>query len=287
MPPDPPEETTEDAQRPERDVQLENNAGASTVRIGPVVFVPEFRTTPGYDPWAHRKGEPRILALFWAVFLMGGAMLTIFGARSIGIATNAQYQYGCIAMCLLAGVGIAVLWPMVRLSQRPPIRPTRAALQDFVALMIPLQAVIWPMPLLTAWAYEVIAAIMLSLVSWGVLSCGAIAWGTGSHSGAVRTLWMGLVLMLVGLGPVIWLLNAGLPGPALPEWWAVTSILTTPTSLVSSPGNLTARVTASEWVVLSIPGIGGLGLLIASYWRPSLVDPTRLDPRLPSGTEAP
>ncbi|TVQ75378.1 MAG: hypothetical protein EA380_11090 [Phycisphaeraceae bacterium] len=257
------------------------------MRIGPMVFVPEFRTTPGYDPWAHRKGEPRILALFWAVFLMGGAMITIFGARSIGIPTNAQYRYGCMAMCLLAGVGVAVLWPMVRLSQRPPIRPTRAALQDFVALMIPLQAVIWPMPLLTAWPYEVIGAIMLSLVSWGLLSCGVIAWGTGSQSGAVRTLWMGLVLLLVGLGPVIWMLNAGLPGPQLPEWWAVTSILTTPSSVVSSPGNLTPRVMPSEWLVMSIPGIGGLGLLIASCWRAPLVDPARLDPRLPSGTEAP
>ncbi len=281
MPPDHQKQTADETRSPE------HSSSSGSLRVGPVVFVPEFRTHDGYDPWAHRKGEPRILALLWAVYLMLGAMITIFSVRSIGIATNAQYRFGCIAMCIVAGVGVALLWPMVRLSQRAPIRPTRAALQDFLALLIPLQAVVWPMPLLTGWPLGVIGAIMLSLLSWGLLSCAVVAWGSASVSGITRTLWTGTLIILVGIAPIVWMLNAGLPGPPMPGWWEVLSPLTAPAAIVAAPGNLNPRVHAVEWLALTIPGLAGLMLLVATRWRPSTIDDAYRDPRLPSGTEAP
>ena len=44
-----------------------------------MVWVPEWKSRGKADPWAHRKGEPRPLALLWTIYIMVSAAVTIFG----------------------------------------------------------------------------------------------------------------------------------------------------------------------------------------------------------------
>ncbi len=218
------------------------------MRLGPFYFVPQFTRSPGNDPWAHRKGEPRPFALLWAVYLMIGALLTIFAVRSLTIPTTSQFISGCRAMLMLTLVGACVLWPMVRLSQRFPDRPGRAVLIDALALLAPAQAVVWPMPFLTHWGWAVNSALSLSMIGW-TLSVGALlAIAMRSESVTSRVLWMLGFLVLVGTGPALLLAVASTGQPAPVEALSWLSPFTTAYRLTSSPSGVTPSMTLHEWV---------------------------------------
>ena len=216
-------------------------------RLGPFVLVPEFRTS-AEDPWAHRKGEPRIMALLWAMYLMGGALMTIFAVRSLGAPTPDRYSYACRAMVIIVAIGATVLWPMTRLSQVAPRRPVRATLLDLVAILAPVQAVIWPMELLTDWGRDVVAGLSLMVASWVALVGVIVARGCVARSGLVRAALMLLVVVLVGGAPMCSLALDAIGGATLPAWWAMLSPVTATLEMTASPGNQTVSMTAWEWI---------------------------------------
>lgn len=224
-----------------------------------MTFVPEFRTSGEADPWAHRKGEPRLFTLFWAVYLMSAALLTIFGTRALAPPAVAQYRFGCQSMLLLTAVGITVLWPVTRLSQAAPARPGRAAAMDLAAVLLPVQAVVWPMPFLTRWPFEVIGALALLLTTWGVVAACTIATGVRGRTLGSRTTAMAALLVAALAGPAV------MSGYALfavgsepPRFWAWLSPFVGVYALTESPAHRAPEVPAAAWFVVAAPGIAAL-----------------------------
>jgi len=244
---------------PPPDPPAARDPGDGYRRLGPIIFVPEFRTTTG-DPWAHRKGEPRVFALFWALYLMASAMLTIFAARALTPPAMEQYRYGCRAMVLMILLGALVLWPATRLSQAPPRRPARAALADLFVLLAPAQLVIWPMPLLTGWDASVVGGLALLAASWTFLIGAGVAHGSGSPSMLTRSMVMLLAIGAIVFAPMlsIALLGAGL-GPA-PRWLTLLSPFTASWSITAAPGHRGVGPGGGEWWLLAAPALLGLAL---------------------------
>jgi hypothetical protein len=230
-------------------------------RIGPFILVPEFRTSAD-DPWAHRKGEPRLLALAWAMYLMGAALTTIFAVRSLGAPTPDRYSYGCRAMVIIVVVGLTVLWPMTRLSQAGPSRPVRATVLDLFAILAPVQAVIWPMAWLTNWWWDVVAGLNLMVAGWAVLAGSIVARGCASGSVAVRAGLTALAVALVGWAPALSLVSEAFGTPDLPGWWGLLSPLTATLALTAAPGNQSVGMSAGEWIAAGVPLVLGVALLM-------------------------
>ena len=236
-------------------------------RFGPFTIVPELLSGKD-DPWAHRKGEPRVLVLLWAMYLMGGALTTIFAVRSVGAPAAGRYEYGCRAMVVIVVCGLSVLWPMTRLSQMPPERPLRAMLIDLVALLAPVQAVVWPMPLLTTWTLGIAAGLNLMIASWGLLAGVLVAHGSASRSMATRTLLMMGAVFLAGAAPALALFIGSAGSPSMPGWWEMLSPITATLALTEAPGNQTPQMSGLEWILAGAPLL--VALVLLSLLRPVL-----------------
>lgn len=133
------------------------------------------------DKWAHRRAEPRTLAFLWAMYILLAGLLTIGVLLVRGpwaLLDKTVYQYAARTMLVCVGIGLSVLWPMVRLSQSVSLRerPASAIFKDMLVLLPPVQAVIWAQAAARAgWAFDLIGAIALSFVAWPMLAGAALA----------------------------------------------------------------------------------------------------------------
>lgn len=227
------------------------------------------------DPWAHRRAEPRTLVLLWTIYLMGAAATTVFSVGVIGMPQRSMFEPAARSMLALAGLGLGALWPMVRLSQSRPRAPRTAILTDVFALTIPLQAVIWPVRLLTGWGWDVLAGIALGLFSWALLVGAVLAAGlvrtpapvegrdievSARFSGA-RTTWMLIALLMSAGGPAA-LLIGGYLGITPPAFGWLLSPITLTHALTSARSGLSPVMAPEEWLACLGPGV--LGLLVWS-----------------------
>lgn len=238
--------------------------------MGPVTWVPEFRTRPD-DPWAHRKGEPRPLALLWSMYLMACASLTLLQVRSLTMPTSAQFVEGCRSFLLLVMLGLTLLWPMLRLSQEPPRRVTPSLLGDLLVLTLPVQAALWPMPLLTHWPISIVAAIAGASLSWTIFAAGLLA--IALRGGSARARWIAMACMIgvVSAFPMI-----RFTAPAIISddawWWArLGSPATIVWALTDAPGSLKPMMRPAEWACCCLPGCIGLALW---FWSGRLATPS-------------
>lgn len=223
-----------------------------------MVFVPGLRSAGGADPWAHRKGEPRPLALLWAVYLMSSALLTLFAVRSLTVPSTEQFVYGCRALLVMLLAGICVLWPMTRLSQTFPGRPDRSLTQDLAALLVPAQAVVWPMPILTHWSIEVTFALSVLGMTWALATAGVLRIAYALCKSQIgRTGAMVLWVLALSLGPA-W---TALPGAAPVGLAARDAAWLSPVMavfrLTSAPSGLPPVMTAGEWTCVLLPAAAG------------------------------
>lgn len=266
-----------------------DDAGVATrrgFRIGPMVFVPELRRR-GKDPWAHRKAEPRFFALYWSLYLMIAALMTIFAVRSIGMPSRVQYTFGCQAMIFLSVVGACVLFPMTRLSQLRPRRPLHAMLVDMLIIVLPITAVIIPMPMLTNWPLPIAGALILLVLSWTALTTAPVYWALRdpTQSAATRGLAMLAVLVTVGLGPALTVIAGwmGLVPPPDPTtagggggvgglgggMFAYASPFTAAPAITASPPNMRASLAPAEWLFIAAPlALSLIAFAIAGVWSP-------------------
>jgi len=212
------------------------------LRIGPMVFVPEIVRTQGDDPWAHRKGEPRPFALLWAMYLLISAGATIFAVRPITVPTQWQFIYACRAMVVMIMIGITVLWPLVRLSQRAPDRRVFSMVIDALIVLVPASVVLAPMTMLTRWPYEIVVGLGASVWAWGLLVAALVLLGTRAQAHTMRALVMVVCLGLGLAGPTLIVL---LPMPAGALW---LSPYTAVFQITASPPGLTPHMTSDEWL---------------------------------------
>lgn len=136
-----------------------------------------FGRAPRHHPdWSHRRGEPRVFALLWTVYLMAATLLMFAHSGGIGSMNADAYRPAARSTLILIAVGMALLWPMVRLSQHHPSRRVlRACLQDAIVVVVPIQALIWPQRWLARWPFEVVTAVSATLAAWGLLIAAVLA----------------------------------------------------------------------------------------------------------------
>ncbi len=166
----------------------------------------ERRRGPGRGEtgeWAHRRGEPRLLILCWAIYLLGASGATIMRLPQIGFTEPRFVQSAARLLVLLIAAGLIALWPMVRLSQASPRRATTAALVDYVALMAPLAAVLWPVTWLGRWDVAVTGALVALLAGWGLVASAIVAIGTRRQPSPARTGWAALMVGLILAAPAL------------------------------------------------------------------------------------
>jgi hypothetical protein len=128
--------------------------------------------------------------------------------------TSTSYTPGVRAFLELLAVGGCAVWPVGRLALSPHgWRPARVLL-DAVALAAIVQAVLWPLQLVTYWPPLRGMAIDALLVGWIAACGGAVACGMGRH-GWRRAAWAIACIVLVAAGPAADALGATAPLPAL------------------------------------------------------------------------
>lgn len=237
-----------------------------------------FGRAPKRTPdWSHRRGEPRWFALGWTAFVL---VVTLGSLQSAGGMSNsggpASYRPSARVLMAVLGVGVAVLWPLVRLSQASPgggrWAGVRDAARDWVVVQVPVQAVVLPHLVLARWPVAVVAALSASLAVWGAVIGGMLAWahGAGGSGGRWRGAWtMTLCIALTVLVP-------GLAGPALPWsgrelpgwWWMLSPASSGPElSRDRSWSGQSAAVGAEHWRAIGWTAGGGALLWAAAGVR--------------------
>lgn len=224
------------------------------------------RPAPRGGDWSHRRGEPRIFAFFWTLYLL---LATIGAFWSVGAPRThdpAALRPAARAVLAAITVGIALLWPMTRLSQERPAmrlrRISRSVWQDLLVLLVPAQAIIWPQIAMAAWPVAVVGALAASMAAWGLLLGGLLAVAlTADRVG--RGWWMLLFVALAGLGPLVALGPAGGSAHA-PEfdWWWMTSPVTSGFEIARDRPwtGSAAAATASHWRAIALVAASGAGL---------------------------
>jgi hypothetical protein len=227
---------------------------------------------PRPDPWAHRRGEPRVFALLWTIFLFGATALTMLLTVARGFPGPEIMRPAARTMLITVAVGVAVVWPLFRLSQRRDERPVAGMVHDLVVIIVPIQAIVWPQTLwwLGRWPVEVVAAVAASLTAWCMVVGGLLAFAYASEAAAwadpsprtVRDMlrragWMTRILA-VTVAPAALAL---IPGDADARWWWMFSPISAAAELVRDRAwsGITAAVHPLHWwmtvgtALLSLP----------------------------------
>ncbi len=236
-----------------------------------------FGNPPRYHAdWSHRRGEPRVFALMWMMYLMGATVM-MFSSMAMAYSISVHItRPAARTMLVVVVLGYSLLWAMVRFSQQQRAwSHVRFAIRDAVVLFIPMQAVIWPqaLPVLAHWPIEVIAGISAMSLAWIMILAGVIALGSASierNQGRefIRILWMLLVILIVFLAPLIGSLQtAGASiGVDRPRVGWLLSPITGLLEIVRDRRELgtSARVFIEHWkMIFALLCVGGALLLIA------------------------
>lgn len=115
-------------------------------------------------------------------------------------------------LLMSAIVGIALIWPVCRLTQSDVRYPAVRAISDLIVLLLVFQVVLWPLRILVEWSTAQTMTINLAIAAW---SMPIALWVyAGLRSGRLgRTIAMGLcVATLIGPAIVRLMFNTASPG---------------------------------------------------------------------------
>lgn len=145
-----------------------------------------FGRVPTRTPdWSHRRGEPRVFAFCWTLYLMGVVTLLFVHSGALSSFSYEAFRRSSRLTMVMLVLGVCVLWPMVRLSQATARSGGIAVVvRDMVVLLVPAQALIWPQIWLSAWSLEVVLALFALLCVWALLVGGILAMTLGGPVGA-------------------------------------------------------------------------------------------------------
>ncbi len=258
---------------------------------------PAGPTARPYDRWAHRRGEPRVFAFLWTVFLFAATAATFVSAFASGSASPEVMRPATRALIAVTLAGIAVLWPMVRLSQTPDRHPVAGVAQDLIVVLIPAQAVIWPQWFgwLGRWPVSVIGAASVLCCAWAFLVGSLLANAQVSHfAAAVRAgaapsrgwrpgRWMiaFVVLTLAGMAPALLRLTPAPPGPdPRQEAFRGTWMLSPITAVYELTRDrvwtgVSAAVVGQHWTALGLTGLCAVPLWLIAVIRARGIRPNR------------
>ncbi|MBX3410326.1 MAG: hypothetical protein KF859_10615 [Phycisphaeraceae bacterium] len=228
-----------------------------------------------HDPWAHRRGEPRLFIVCWAVYLLAASITSLGGTVWVGMVATDVYRPAARIMLGLAGLGVAVLWPMVRLCQAAPQRPVEAFAVDMTVVAMPVMVVAMAqsLPWMGAWPPQVSVVLSMVFVGW-TLIVGALllAYFSRPERRTPRWVCMLLVVALAGAGPAFaW--GAAWAWPVVPSAYADLGLLASP---ITAPfeavrdrawSGFYARVERAHWVLAGAILAGGIVAVAAAARR--------------------
>jgi hypothetical protein len=264
---------------------LSPEAAADSPAAEPEAGAHAPRKKASADPWAHRRGEPRVFALLWTVYLFIVTAFIFYTALA-GPAISPEIMRPAARLVLLLTMGgMALLWPMVRLSQTPDPQPLNGVGQDLLVVMIPAQALVWPQVLwwLARWPLTTVAAVAAAMAAWGLLIGGLLALAHVRGSGRPEAsqwplrnlLWMLVFVAISGCGMVVSLLSgrSAFPGPG------DVNPISTDVALMLSPlgavleltrdtswSGRSTPLTPTHWALIGLVAAAAAGLW-ASAWR--------------------
>ncbi len=168
------------------------------------------------DRWAHRRGEPRLFAVLWMLYILAANLVTVAPAGVAGMLSLDVYRGAMRQTFMILIIGAWLLWPMMRLSQAAPLRgPVRSVLLDWLVINLPLQAVIWTQcfSFMAGWPVAAGLAMTFAFAGWSLLASGVLCTVYAGEIVAGRTgmRWpYMLVLTVMALaGPLAHVLLAG------------------------------------------------------------------------------
>lgn len=252
------------------------------------------------DPWAHRRGEPRLFSVLWTVYVlvaMGGSVVWL---STTGRFTATGYGPAARIMLMVVMAGVVLVWPMTRLSQVLPdeedmpagkpmreTRPAAAMLADVPVIQVPVQLVIWPLLGLAGWPLAVVGAVSMLFLVWTVVVGGLVAialereWAARrtrprAASGNGRAGWMAAIVGVVVGGPVVqWLVSAGagvsggsgsgaaggVGGGGGWGWWAMVSPFSALRATTGwGVGGVQYQLTTGQ--IAGVLGVGAVGMVL-------------------------
>lgn len=219
-------------------------------------------------PRQARVQLPRVLLLWWSLWLLGGWMRE-FLWNWPAAPTVENYQVAVRNLLITVGLGLSIVWPVYRLSLRRPPRPALTVALDAAALMLTLQVVLWPIRLSTHWSLERVLAIDATLAVWAALVGSFIAWGLSSGRPWSRAGWMLLATALVVAGPAA---SVMVDDPTRAAEWRLWSPMGALWDL-SGPGGMFVGP-AVWWRALIIAALASLawGLHALAFTEPAPVE---------------
>lgn len=153
------------------------------------------------DPWAHRRGEPRVFAFLWTMYVLVAVAGSVLWLATTGRFTATGYGPAARIMLVVVSAGVTLVWPMTRLSQqRPEGSVIVAAVVDVLVVLFPVQMVLWPLVFMAGWPASVVLAVAVQFLVWTVLIGGMIAVGLSAGDGARGLEWrLWTMVAVVGL----------------------------------------------------------------------------------------
>ncbi|MEK6703267.1 MAG: hypothetical protein AABZ53_13465 [Planctomycetota bacterium] len=246
----------------------------------PELVVPEARPEPKRDRWAHRRVEPRGLALAWTLYLLAATIASFGPAAALGVLDPLSGRYAARVLLVLVATGVGLLWPMMRLCQERPARPGAFAVgQDLTVMIIPTQAVVWPLVFLAMWPLSVVAALGAVLFSWTVIFGGLLAFalGPGERGGeagatgtGARVVWTGICAVVLFAGAILGsFAPGGEAGSSAERWRAMFSPLTAVLDIAGEryASGQAAQVMPEHWAGCGVAlGVGlAIWLAVGAY----------------------
>jgi hypothetical protein len=227
------------------------------------------------DPWAHRRGEPRTFAAAWMFFLLVAAAVALSAGGVLGLLGTAPYRASARVLMVVLGLGVGVLWPLLRLSQESPGDAARAMRQDLLIVAASTQAVVLPqgLPWMGDWPFSAVAAVGVGLAAWALLVAGVLGLVWRSAGRIPRWAAMLALVVLASAGPM-WALAVGARESALREALLAASPVTLGPEILADRSWLgqSAKATpAHVWTIAATASAGALAWWLASgrvaRWR--------------------
>ncbi len=196
-----------------------------------------------------------VLAALW-IFL---SWVILFGIRPPVQPQSASYGPTLEILFVSIGVGVAIGWPLLRLSARPSRAPILQAVLDGVALVVLVQVVVWPLRLVTSWTLTRTLCVIGALAAAVALTAAILGAVQGARSQRRRTAGMALAAAAALLPFAL---------AVVAEWFAPTA-----DPSFGSPGSM---VTESRgWLDAVVPV--SAPALLGRFASPTPLDPPSAD----------
>jgi hypothetical protein len=230
--------------------------------VAPAASAAEEDTLPPMRPLFVPRGLVMIAAIW--VFL---SWVLLFGLRPPIQPQAASYGPTLELLFISIGVGVAIGWPLLRLSARPSRAPIGQALFDGMALILLMQVVIWPLRLVSNWTIPRMWLIMASLGAAIAITGALLAAIQGSTNRAARTRAMALAVA-IALAPLGVRLVGELASPSGSPIFDVS-----PSSASTDATNLQTPPPAWTGIVEQLAPLSG-PVLLGRASAPMPVDPS-------------